>query len=115
MSRFILLPSVCSTETKNGFTLVSTEDCMKTKTIELPHGLVDLEVFKKIKNRNKANNLLYRIARSGVSKTSDGFVKDKNNKLIINFDQAVIGCCNNEFKECFEEFYRILKKYDIVF
>ena len=48
-------------------------------------------------------------------KTSDGFVKDKNNKLVINFDQAVIGCCNNEFKECSEEFYCILKKYDIVF
>ena len=111
MSRFILLPS----ETKNTFTLVSTEDCMKTKTVELPDELLDMDIFKKVQNRNKANNLLYRISRSGISKTSDGCVKDKNNKHNIQFDEAVIGCCNDEFKECFEEFYCILKKYDIVF
>ena len=33
----------------------------------------------------------------------------------MQFDEAVVGCCNDEFKECFEEFYCILKKYDIVF
>ena len=111
MSRFILLP----TDINNNFILVATEDLMKTQTIELPDELIDKDIFKKVQNRNKANNLLYRIARVDVSKTSDGFVKDKNNKLIINFDQAVIGCCNNEFKECFEEFYCILENYDIIF
>ena len=111
MSRFILL----STESKNSFTLVSTEDCMKTKMIEIPDELIDMTIFKKVQNGNRANNLLYRIARSEVSKTSDGFVKDKNNKSKLKFDEAVIGCCNNEFRECFEEFYCILKKYDIIF
>ena len=111
MSRFILLP----TDINNNFILVSTEDLMKTQTIELPDELIDKDIFKKVQNRNKANNLLYRIAKSGISKTSDGFVKDKNNKYNLKFDEAVIGCCNNEFKECFEEFYCILKKYDIVF
>ena len=111
MSRFILLP----TESKNSFTLVSAEDCSKTKMIELPEELFDMNIFEKVQNRNRANNLLYRIARGEISKTSDGFVKDKNNKTKIKFDEAVIGCCNNEFKECFEEFYCILKKIDIVF
>jgi hypothetical protein len=88
---------------------------MKTKTVEIPDELIDMDIFKKVQNRNKANNLLYRISRSGISKTSDGCVKDKNMKHNIHFDEAVIGCCNNEFKECFEEFYCILKKYDIIF
>ena len=111
MSRFVLLP----TESKNNFTLVSTEDYSKTKTIQLPEELFDMCIFKKVKNRNKANNLLYRIARVDISKTLDGFVKDKNVKTKLKFDDVVIGCCNNKFKECFEEFYCILKKYDIVF
>ena len=76
MSRFILLPS----ESPNSFVLVSTEDCMKTKTIEPPNELFDINILKKVQDRSRANNLLYRIARSGVSKTSDGFVKDKNIK-----------------------------------
>ena len=45
MSRFILLP----TETKNSFTLVSTEDCMKTKTVEIPDELIDVDILKKYK------------------------------------------------------------------
>ena len=106
MSRFILL----SSESKNSFTLVSAEDFTKTNMIELPEELFDMNIFEKVQNRNRANNLLYRIARGEISKTSDGFVKDKNNKTKIKFDEAVIGCCNNEFKECFEEFYCILKK-----
>ena len=111
MSRFILLP----TEPKNNFTLVSTEDCSKVKIIQLPEELFDMNIFEKVQNRNRANNLLYRIARVDVSKTSDGFVKDKNIKTKMKFDDVVIGCCNNKFKECFEEFYCILKNYDIVF
>ena len=83
--------------------------------IELPEELFDMDIIVKVQNRNKANNLLYRIARGGLSKTSDGYVKDKNIKTKLKFDEAVIGCCNNEFKECFEEFYCIPKKYDIVF
>ena len=77
--------------------------------------MFDINIFKKVQNRNKANNLLYRIAKSEVSRTPDGLVKDKNNKTKLKFDEAVIGCCNNDFKECFEEFYCILKNYDIVF
>lgn len=111
MSRFVLLPK----ESENSFILVSTEDCMETKPIELPDELFDINIFKKVQNRNKANNLLYRIAKSEVSRTPDGLVKDKNNKTKLKFDEAVIGCCNNDFKECFEEFYCILKNYDIVF
>ena len=42
MSRFILLP----TETKNSFTLVSTEDCLKPKIVELPDELVDMSIFE---------------------------------------------------------------------
>ena len=41
MSRFILLPA----ETKNSFTLVSTEDCMKTKTVEISDELIDMDIF----------------------------------------------------------------------
>ena len=78
--------------------MVSAEDCSKTKMIELPEELFDMNIFVKVQNRNKANNILYRIARGKLSKTSDGFVKDKNIKTKLKFDEAVIGCCNNEFK-----------------
>ena len=65
MSRFILLPS----ESANSFVLVSTEDCMKTKTIELPNELLDMNILKKVQDRSR------------ISKTSDGFVKDKTINL----------------------------------
>ena len=42
MSRFILLP----TDINNNFILVSTEDLMKTQTIELPDELIDKDIFK---------------------------------------------------------------------
>ena len=74
-----------------------------------------MNIFNNVTNRNTANNLLYRICKSEISKTVDGFVKDGNNKVDLRFDDVVINCCNNIFKECFEEFYRILQKYNIMF
>ena len=111
MSRYILLPGA----TKNLFVLVSTEDLNQTLTVELKEELYDMDIFNNVKNRNTANNLLYRICKSNISKTMDGFVKDGNNKCDLRFDEAVINCCNNIFMECFEEFYRILQKYGIEF
>ena len=111
MSRYILLPGA----TKNLFVLVSTEDLNQTLTVELKEELYDMDIFNTVKNRNTANNLLYRICKSNISKTMDGFVKDGNNECDLRFDEAVINCCNNIFTECFEEFYHMLKKYGIVF
>ena len=111
MSRYILLPS----KLKDSFVLVSIEDLNQTHTIELPEELYDMTIFENVHNRNIANNLLYRIGRSEISKTIDGFVKDRNTKCDTKFDEAVISCCNNNFQECFEEFYCILRKYGIIF
>ena len=111
MSRFILLPA----ESKNRFVLVSSENPHRTKTIDLPDELYDMEIFNKVKNRTKVNNLLYRISRSRISRTMDGFIKDKNNVCNVNYADGVISCCNNRFNECFEEFYCILKNYGIIF
>ena len=80
---------------------------MKTKPIELPDELFDMNIFKKVQNR--VNNILYRIAKTEVLRSPDRFVKDKSNKHILKLDEAVIKCCNYDFKECFEEFYCILK------
>ena len=111
MSRYILLPGA----TKNLFVLVSTEDLNQTLTVELKEELYDMDIFNNVKNRNTANNLLYRICKSNISKTMDGFVKDGNNICDLRFDEVVINCCNYIFTECFEEFYHMLKKYGIVF
>ena len=111
MSRYVLLPG----ESKNLFVLVSCEDLNQTHTIELPEELYDMNIFNNVNNRNSANNLLYRICKSDISKTMDGFVKDRNCKCDLKFDEVVINCCNNIFQECFEEFYCILRKYGIIF
>ena len=111
MSRYVLLPC----ESKNLFVLVSCEDLNQTHTIELPEELYDMNIFNNVNNRNSANNLLYRICKSEISKTMDGFVKDRNCKCDLKFDEVVINCCNNIFQECFEEFYCILRKYGIIF
>ena len=111
MSRYILLPG----GSKDSFVLVSSEDLNQTRTVELPDELYDMNIFNNVKNRNRANNLLYRISRSEISKTMDGFVKNGNTKCALRFDEAVITCCNNTFKEFFEEFYCILRRYGIIF
>ena len=111
MSRYILLPG----ELKDSFVLVSNKDCFQTKTIELPNELYSMNIFEKVKNRNKANALLYRISTSKISRTLDGFIKDKNNVCTSKYDEGIINCCNNRFKESFEEFYCILRKYGIIF
>ena len=111
MSRYVLLPS----ETKNSFVLVSCEDLNQTHTIELPENLYDMNIFNNVNNRSVANKLLYRICKSEISKTMDGFVKNGNTKCALRFDEAVITCCNNTFKEFFEEFYCILRRCGIIF
>ena len=111
MSRYVLLPG----ESKNLFVLVSCEDLNQTHIIELPEELYDMNIFNNVNNRNSANNLLYRICKCEISKTMDGFVKDRNSKCNLRFDEAVIDCCNNVFQERFEEFYCILRKYGIIF
>ena len=111
MSRYILLPG----ESKDTFMLVSSEDVYQTHTIELPDELYDMNIFNNVKNRNRANNLLYRICRSEISKTMDGFVKNGKTKCALRFDEAVITCCNNTFKDFFEEFYCILRRCGIIF
>ena len=111
MSRYVLLPG----KLQNSFVLVSTENLNQTHTVELPEQLYDMNIFNNVANRNTANNLLYRISKSEISKTMDGFVKDGSSKTDLRFDEVVINCCNNIFKECFEEFYRMLQKYNITF
>ena len=87
----------------------------QTHTIELPEELYDMNIFNDVNNRNSANNLLYRICKSEISKTMDVFVKDRKHKCDLEFDEAVKNCCNNIFQECFEEFYFVLRKYGIIF
>ena len=111
MSRYVLLPG----QSKNQFVLVSTESLNQAHTVELPEELYDMNIFNNVTNRNTANNLLYRICKSEISKTVDGFVQDGNNKVDLRFDEVVINCCNNIFKQRFEEFYRILQRYNIMF
>ena len=111
MSRYILLPG----PSKDLFVLVSADDFQQTKLLEVPDELIDTSIYKKVKSREKLNNLLYRLSQSKISKTMDGLVKDKNKIYNIKYDDAVISCCNNDFTNSFEEFYCILKKYGIEF
>ena len=67
MSRCVLLPG----QSKNQFVLVSTENLNQAHTVELPEELYDMNIFNNVTNRNTANNLLYRICKSEISKTMD--------------------------------------------
>lgn len=110
MSRHILIPG----EDVNNFLLVPTEGKHAVE-IDVPDELYpDMDIYEKT-DATKMKKLLYRLAKTDISKTPDGFVSHKKRRLDVNFKDCVSKCCNDIFLKCYEDFYCILRKNNITF
>ena len=87
----------------------------QVKEIKLPEGIVHMNIFSKVQNRNRLANLLYKILKTEVHRTKDGLVADKYNTLNIRYDDAIVNCCNGLFFNSFEKLYCLLRKNGITF
>ena len=109
MSRHILIPA-----SETGKCHLIAVDGIKTKTIRIPEGIFTPEVFGLVHDTRKLRNLLFKITKTGISRSKEGVTCYEGDRLNIPFDNAVVDCCNNVFKEMYESFYCVLGKYDIV-
>ena len=105
MSRYLLMP---------------VDDSKDPVTVEVPEGLICNTMFDDIKhqviNKKKLRWLLQQLVKHDVSESDEGYItlKDKKVSNVILRD-ALIDTCNSEFYEKHEDFYEILRKFDIVF
>lgn len=105
MSRYILVPAAGDAE---------------NRSIEIPSDLVCNDIYDELRpkviNKKKLKELLEQLAMNCVEEADNGGIiwKDKHYSD-NNLRQALTDSCNSEFFEKHEDFYRLLRKLDIVF
>lgn len=116
MSRYIIIPNGGDSET-DSYILLPTEGFdKKVKEVRAPRGLNSHQwMFYKTKNSKKLRNLLFKLAKSPIIRTRDGYVSDGREKLLINYDSAVLNSSNGVFTNSLERFYCMLRKNGITF
>ena len=91
----------------------------QTKELTIPDGLVVNSyeyLYKHVSDKDKLKNLLLRLSKSEISQNEHGLVKHENNILDgVIFNNAVIDSCNGQYLEYYEPFYKLLRKFGIVF
>lgn len=126
MSRFLLVPSEAwqrnpTTELlskSDSYFLIPTEGFHdEPRELQLPNGLNPyVELYKKIKNKNKFKKLLLQLAKTDIRRNMDGVVTDKQNILHgISFNDATLNSCNGNFFDSYEAFYCLLRRFGITF
>ena len=105
MSRYLLMP---------------VDDEKESITVEIPEGLICSTMFDEIKhkviNKKKLRWLLQQLAKNEISESDDGQITLQDKKVSnVNLREALIDTCNSEFFEKYEDFYELLRKFDIVF
>ena len=100
------------------YLLVSMED-FETKEITIPDGLVVntyKEFYENVTDKDLLKTLLLKLSKAGISQSEHGLVKHKDTILNgIVFKNAVLDSCNGDYKDCYEPFYALLRKFGIVF
>ena len=109
MSRHILIPA-----SETGKCHLIAVDGTEKKTIRIPEGIFTPKVFRLVHDTRKLRDLLFKIAKTGIYRSKEGVTCCEGDRLNIQFDNAVVDCCNNVFKEMYEPFYCVLGKYNIV-
>ena len=109
MSRHILIP--------NGgiYELIPIDQSLPKEKVILPKELLTDNMFNNVQDKAKLNRLLSKMSRTGISRTNNGQIKDNSTCLNINFDDAIVSCCDGNFNEKFNDFYSVLKYYGITF
>ena len=86
------------------------------KKISLPANLYAHEwIFSKANDTDKLKKLLLKLSKTEIQRTKDGLVIDDNDNIAINYNDAVVTSCNNNFSSEFEKFYCMLRKHGITF
>ena len=107
MSRYLLIPT--------------DETNAEIKTIMVPNGLIFNELYTNIRheviNKSKLKMIAECLARNEISETEEGAILHKDKKVAEGFNlrEALIDTCNNNFLEKYEQFYKLLRMFDIVF
>ena len=105
MSRYLLMP---------------IDNDKEAITVEIPNGLVCSTMFDELKdqvlNKKKLRWLLQQLVKNNVSESEDGFITHKDKKVSeVILRDALVDTCNSEFYEKYEDFYELLRKFDIIF
>ena len=106
MSRYLLVPAQGSQ--------------MDVKEILIPKGMaVDpyAHLFGLVKNKDKLQKLLLNLNKFNISEDKEsGFVKHGETLLTnVVFKDVVVDSCNEKFLGSYEPFYKLLKRFGIVF
>ena len=108
MSRHILIPA---SETRKSLLVeVSTNE---VKTISLPAGIFEPDMFKRVHDTRKLRNLLLKISMSKISRSKEGTICHDGEKFDVSHDDAVVDSCNRIFKEKYEPLYCLFAKNNI--
>lgn len=104
MSRYILVPF----------------DDGENLTIQMPKGLVCNDLFDELKTKvadeKRLQWLIKQMALHIITEDNEGVMVVKDKKVPnVNFRQALIDTCNDVFLQEHEQFYEILRKFNITF
>ena len=117
MSRYILVPSNTYVSGQASYLLLPTEGFSEpVKEVKLPSNLNPHSwMYAKAKDVGKLKKLLFKLSKTTIERTKDGFANDNNEILNVNYDNAIVSSCNGVFLNSFERFYCLLRKNGITF
>ena len=117
MSRYILLPSKADAPGKQSYFLLPVEGFnQQVKNITLPVNLnPHNRLYAKVKDVGKLKRLLFKLSKTDIQRTKDGFVNDNDETVNVDYDHGIVSSCNGRFSSAFEKFYCLLRKHGITF
>ena len=89
-------------------------------SITVPEGLVNDEIYEGLKNevmdKKKLRRILKTMFTNGVEEGEDGCIIYQDERMPdISLRDALMDTCNGKFCEKHEIFYKLLRKFNIVF
>ena len=118
MTRYILEPFVLQDRTEgDSFALIPTEGFLtQPRKINLPKGLVSFTgIYSQVKRKNRSRKLLRQLNKADICRNKEGHVYSKGTTTNVDFNDAVINSCGGNFKDCYEDFYCLLRANGITF
>lgn len=113
MPRYLLCPG----KTPNTSILYPTDsEDSSPKQIKLDDALVEStkNVLERANDQSKVVGLLHRLILDGkLTRTKDGLLSNKDRTFLVSYDDALVDSCNCKFKQEYEIFYCLLRKYGI--
>ena len=103
------------------YLLVPVDSLKKeSKEVIIPNGVVVdpfEDLYQHVRDKELLKDLLIKLFKFGISEDHNlGYVKHKDKVLEgVKFRDALLDSCNGKYLECYESFYELLRKFDIVF